>query len=573
MSTLYRGALALVLSLFASCRALAPAAPAPDLAFEIRAPRAGDPCVRLTLRAQAGPDGRCELEQKGDWGGTEDSSGDLKELRACGADGRELALEAAGRGRWNLRARPGEALRVTWAIPRNEILASPVPPDHYRPALTGEVFHAIGNHLWIAPVALASERPVRIALDWTGFEALGWKCACSFGTAAHLELERPLDEFRQAVFLAGEYELLERSVRGRRLVVALPEHGLAGERARFADLAARVVEAQRAFFDDWDYPFYLVSAVATGREDARSHTLAGTGLSDSFALFLQRGTALDEGAPMRAEILHVLAHEMFHNWCGRWTPLAEPEQLCYWFSEGFTEFFTRRMLLRAGLATRAEYAASLERSLHEYHHNPRRNCSNAEIREGFWKERELGEMPYRRGDLVAARLDYAIRAKSGGKQSLDDFLREAVALGRNGERLDVETLLARVERWTDAALAAELRRVVVEGATLELPQASFAPCLAIELADVPRYELGFDFDASVKAKAITGLVPGSAAEKAGLAEGQKLAGFSGSMRADEPVHVEVLLGDERRKIDYLPQGAPERLPCVRLASEAGCTVL
>jgi predicted metalloprotease with PDZ domain len=301
--------------------------------------------------------------------------------------------------------------------------------------------------------------------------------------------------------------------------------------------------------------------------------LGGTGLTDSFALFLQRGTNLDPGATIHPQILHVLAHEMFHNWCGHATPIADPEQLCYWFSEGFTEFFTRRMLLRAGLTTREEYAQSLQQSLRDYARNPRRNCSNEEIRAGFWKERELGDMPYRRGDLVAARLDFAIRAKSAGKHSLDDFLREAVALGRKGERLDVESLLARIERWTDAALASELRRVVVDGATLDLPADSFAPCLAIEPASVPTYQLGFDFEATRKAGTITGLVPGSAAEKAGLAEGQKLAGFLGEQRADRPVTVMVQVDGQRKDVQYLPQGPSETLPSVRVVAEADCGVL
>ncbi len=572
MCTLYRAALVLVLCLLGSCRGLAPGTP-PDLAFEIRAPRADDPCVRLCLRAQADEDGRCALEQKGHWAGTEDSSGDLKEVRAQGEDGRELVLEAAGHGRWTVAAHPRETIRVSWSIPKNGVLQSTVHQDHYRAALTDELFHAIGFHLWIAPVALASDKPVRIALDWRGFDEIGWTCVSSFGTAAHLLLERPLDEFRGAVFLAGRYALHERSIRGRRLVVALPEQGLVAADGAFADLCARVVETQRAFFEDWNYPFYLISAVPTLPADPRSHSMGGTGLVDSFALFLQQGTDLGSRAPIRPQILHVLAHEMFHNWCGHGTPVREPEELCYWFSEGFTDFFTRRLLLRAGLTTPAEYAASLQQSLREYAQNPQRNCSNEQIRAGFWKERETGEMPYRRGDLVAARLDFGIRTKTAGRQSLDDFLREAVELGRRREQLDVETLLARIERWTNAGLAAELRAVIVDGATLELPADSFAPCLSIEPESVPSYALGFDFEATRKSNLITGVVPGSTAEKAGLADGQQLAAFMDEKRADRPVHVLVLVDGSQKDISYLPQGPAETLPRVRLVSEAGCGVL
>jgi predicted metalloprotease with PDZ domain len=253
--------------------------------------------------------------------------------------------------------------------------------------------------------------------------------------------------------------------------------------------------------------------------------------------------------------------------------VREPEELCYWFSEGFTDFFTRRLLLRAGLMTREQYAANLEQSLREYLHNPQRNCTNEEIRAGFWKSPQTSEMPYRRGDLVAARLDFAIRAKTAGRRSLDDFLRESVELGRRREQMDVESLLARIERWTDARLAAQLRAVVVDGATLELPADTLAPCLSIEPESAPRYELGFDSEASNKANVITGLVSGSAAERAGLAEGQRLLGFMDPRRADQPVHVTVLVDGSRKEFSYLPQGPVEVLPRVRVTSAVDCGAL
>src|SRR5258708_39114968 len=125
MSTLYTGAAALALSLCGACRSLASGPVEPELAFEIRAPQRDDPAVRCSMRTRAGPDGECALEQKGDWGGTEDSPGGLEEVRAFRGDGRELPLEAQGHGHWSLRANPREALRVSWLIPRNEILLSP----------------------------------------------------------------------------------------------------------------------------------------------------------------------------------------------------------------------------------------------------------------------------------------------------------------------------------------------------------------------------------------------------------------------------------------------------------------
>ena len=44
----------------------------------------------------------------------------------------------------------------------------------------------------------------------------------------------------------------------------------------------------------------------------------------------------------------------------------------------------------------------------------------------FWSDRQVSDLPYQRGAIVAALLDREIRASSSGRQSLDHFLRERV---------------------------------------------------------------------------------------------------------------------------------------------------
>jgi len=262
-----------------------------------------------------------------------------------------------------------------------------------------------------------------------------------------------------------------------------------------------------------------------------------------------------------------------HNWCGRATPAEQPERLVYWFSEGFTEFLTRRLLLRAGLSDAEGYARSLQDSVRGYLANPHCRAPNAKIDAEFWTSREVGELPYRRGDLVAALLDHAIRAKSAGAQSLDDFAREAVRLGRGGEKVSTPVLLERIGRWTDPGFAERVRAIVEDGAPLELPPDLFAPCLAITTVEEPGLELGFDLDASIANGTLTAVQPASAAERAGLRDGQKLASISYERRVDRPVRLEVIDQGERRTVEFLPHGALRALPAVRVASSEGCDQL
>ncbi len=314
-----------------------------------------------------------------------------------------------------------------------------------------------------------------------------------------------------------------------------------------------------------------------GKADPHSHSLGGTGLSQSFALFLQPDTALGSRTGGDLSVEHLLAHEMFHHWNGGVVGLEEPEQLAYWFSEGFTDFYARRLLRRAGYGGLEEFARDLNQRLRDYTLSPARNAPNARIQEGFWKDRELGRLPYLRGDLVAILLDREIRARSRGGRSLDDFLRDAVARGRQGEKTSTEVLLRRIEEWTDAAFAARVRAIVVDGATVELDPATFEPCLEMNSESLGAFDLGFDLESSLSAKAARGVRPGSAAARAGLADGQPIVGWSASFNQPEtPVEIRVREGEAERTIRWLPQGDPVPVPRVRARDGAeidGCSWL
>jgi hypothetical protein len=121
---------------------------------------------------------------------------------------------------------------------------------------------------------------------------------------------------------------------------------------------------------------------------------------------------LEPGSDDAARIALLLAHEHFHHWNGGKIRMEETEQLAYWFSEGFTDFFARRILLRCGLFDVAEYVRRLNESLALYWTEPMRHEKNARIAADFWKVQSIGELPYRRGDLVALLLDHEIRATS-----------------------------------------------------------------------------------------------------------------------------------------------------------------
>jgi predicted metalloprotease with PDZ domain len=510
--------------------------------------------MRLHLEAAGTSSGQTTFEVSRDWGGVATGGDDITGVVALGTAGKPLPVEQPEPHRWQVRHAPKELLAVTWTIVPNTHQGDPSPQTHRRPILNQDLFHTYGELALLWPSHLEGRPKRDVALAWEGFEP-DWKVISSFGVGTETHrFQASLLELRQAVYMAGDLEIASRDVKGHPVYVARAGHEWRFTLDELADPIGRIVAVERGFFSDWDVPYYLVSAIPIGRCDTGSRSVGGTGLTQSFSLAMLPDTELQgHGLGIRG----LLAHEMFHEWNGQTIEPEEPEQLVYWWTEGFTEFYTRRMLLRGGLITPQEYIDATNSKLRELWQSPVRSASNDRIRIDFWQDRDVQRLPYARGDAVAMLLDGAIRRKSKGAASLDDLMRDLVREAReSGERFTTDELLRRIEDRTDAVTAGLVRGVVVSGELPQLEPSPFAPCLDVVTEELAGFELGFDFDASRASKVVTGVVAGSAAANAGLKDGQELSRWSvSSGDVTKPVVMTVVDGTEQRAIQYLPLGA------------------
>ena len=78
----------------------------------------------------------------------------------------------------------------------------------------------------------------------------------------------------------------------------------------------------------------------------------GVELTHSIALFQPSGHPLDFG------LKYVLAHELFHEWNADQMRAGDTPLL--WFSEGFTDYYARLLLLRSGLISLDDYARGVQ---------------------------------------------------------------------------------------------------------------------------------------------------------------------------------------------------------------------
>jgi predicted metalloprotease with PDZ domain len=524
--------------------------------------------VQVEIDARGDADGETTFAIVDDWGGTKNSQALLRDVVVT-ANGRGLDVATSKPGAWTVHHAPNESLHMTYSIPANEIQKDPDPSGHYKAIVGAGLVHFIGYTALALPERDEDGATEHVRFEWIGFDAAGWKTACSFSAERAFERDIELSKLHEAVYLAGpDLVLHQRSIRGRDLCVAFAGKWSKPEEP-FVDAAANVVDLERAFFDDDAYPYYLVSVIPIGVPSQGTSSIGGTGLTDSFALFLLDGTDIDPASSLGARLLHLLAHEMFHNWNGRVLERASPEELVYWFSEGFTDFYARRLLHRAHLMDEAAFVDSWNERFHELFASPVRAAGNERIQKDFWNDPDVQKLPYQRGDVVALLIDGEIRRRTHGARSLDDWMRELVARGRRGERISNESLIADIAALTDANFAESIRRIVVDGALPAIAHDVLAPCFDLAVVDVPAWDPGFDLEATRRDHVLRGVREGSNAWLAGARDDMKLLGWSVSGGdIHKPIECTILDGAEKRKLSWMPHGPAVATPQIQPGSGA-----
>jgi predicted metalloprotease with PDZ domain len=126
---------------------------------------------------------------------------------------------------------------------------------------------------------------------------------------------------------------------------------------------------------------------------------------------------------------HVLSHELFHLWTGRWSRTASQSQT-EWLVEGGAEYYSYLSGLRAGRLSQEDFLHEIAERYAKY-----LASSKNETLAGAGAQKLQNSISedavYSGGMIALLTLDGSIRRQTRGRQSLDDFMRalnEAVQL-------------------------------------------------------------------------------------------------------------------------------------------------
>lgn len=489
--------------------------------------------VRYDLQFRGDADGESTLRVPDSWGGQNELWKSIANLEIVSGATMRAGEGAAPRV---LTHSPNARIHVRYRViqdwegaPRAEL------GNTYRATIQPGYFHVIGDASMVTPGEADNATPVR-------FRVRGLPRGWTF--ASDLEHEGlKLQDVWSSVTVGGDFRVLRDPTTGVRLAI---RGNWSFSDADFLSEASRIIGAQRQFWSDRAAPFLITVLHLDGPEGWVS--VGGTGLTDAFAFF---ATANSESGP----ITRTLSHETFHTWISPQVGgLPQEEQaLQYWLSEGFTDFYTPRLLVRAGIWTPQQYADDLNEALLAYAQSPVRTAPNSRVLADFWNSRDVQRIPYLRGRFLAMTWDGRLRVRG---RSFDDVVYDMRRRAREGDEYAVEVFRAAAPA-AGLDLGTDIETYIDDGLAIFLPEDVLAPCGRIITRDTPNFHRGFDIEATqANNDIIAGVDPSLPAYAAGVRNGMTLIRRDGGEIGDSEQEIVYVMrdGDTERTFRYLPRG-------------------
>lgn len=496
--------------------------------------------LEIEMRFAGDADGESKIDLPNSWGGYEQLYQGIKDFTVMG-DGASLAPVGEPEVRI-VRHKPGAMLSVRYRVVQYfDGEPAVTGGNEYRPVIQPTYFHVLGNVVFASP-----DRDGETAAT---FAMKGLPAEWTF--ASDLEHDGlTLDGVVESVAVGGDFRVVKRG----KLRVAIRGTWKFSDDG-FVDLLQPIIASHYRFWGDAEEPFLVTAIPIKSAPDNIS--VGGTGREDAFA-FMATTNAENQ------VLNRLLAHEHLHTWIPRRIGgISENDDAVdYWLSEGFTDFYTARLLVRAGIWSVATYAEETNNLLAAYWTSSAHTEPNSRIVKDFWKDPDVGKLPYQRGQLLAMMWDAKLRAVSGGKRDFDDVMLAMRARVKNAkEKTPLASVLFGEEMKKAGVDVTEDRaRFVERGEAVLLPESMFAPCGKVATVTVPEFDRGFDPQATTaNGNVVTGLRDDSPAYRAGLRNGMKILKRESGKVGDSRVEMRyrVLDGSAERVIAFRPDGAKQ----------------
>ncbi|MGE0704921.1 MAG: M61 family metallopeptidase, partial [Vicinamibacterales bacterium] len=358
-----------------------------------------------------------------------DFAKNVYDVEVMGAGARAIAPDRPDADGWTVRGHEG-MVTVRYKVFGDRVDGTylAIDPSHAHINMPAALMWARG----------LEDRPATLVFDPPEGRS-GWRVATQlFPGATPFEFTAPnLQYLMDSPVEFGPGTVREFDVDGRRIRVALHHDGSDREAAAFAADVEKIVRVQGRIFGE--YPAFD-SGHYTFLADCLPY-VNGDGMEHRNSTVVTSRSNLRNN---RAGILDTVSHEFFHAWnIERIRPQSlEPFDFErtnvsgeLWMGEGFTQYYGILALVRAGLQDVDQLADRFGRIVNSVVTNPARTMRSA-VDMSRMAPFVDGALPvdrtnwdttfisyYSHGAAIALALDLTLRTRSGGKLSLDDYMR------------------------------------------------------------------------------------------------------------------------------------------------------
>ena len=496
--------------------------------------------MQVTMTFKGSKTGKTYLRLPQEWAGQE---GLMNAVTSMSISGKGAVMSTTGDSTQRLIThKPGQKLVLSYVL-KQDWEGGLTYPKNFRAVIRKEFFQFTGYSLFIHPDGDDKDQ-VELHLDWSKMPE-NWSIANSFHAKGKTyDGKASLYQLNDAVYTGGDFRSYSTVISGKPVFVSIR-----GNEWKFADSTLvnsvnRILTIERTFWNDFSEPYYFVSLIPY---DGRG-SYNGTALHQAFMLAMT--TEMEVGNSLYA----LLTHEYFHRWVGNMIMLKEgPEAENYWFSEGFTEYYTYRLLYKAGILSFDEYIAMTNDIIAAYYLSSVRNEEKAVLGKNYWETQPFQQIPYKKGFTYALLIDQLVKSGSENKYSLDDVLFTLKKEAEGGKVLTDSTFIAVVKQYSGMDISAIHEQYINKGETIPVFPESMGEQVIAFTNQLGVYELGFNFSKSRESMIVTEVKAGSEAEKAGLRDGQVMKGFSVNYN-DTSVPAEIIIEENgvQKVITYIP---------------------
>lgn len=456
--------------------------------------------------------------------------------------------------------RKNAKVRITYRLNNSVTDSIPGRGQEYLPTIKPTYFTLFSNSGLIV-LEDTTKSHFDFTINWKNYpKQYKLQPVTSFGKGLSQQLRSAtVEDVQNAIFVGGDYRLYE-FINAHDQITTFAIRGKWNfDDQELDEVIKSTLEQQRKFWDDYSTKNYLITVSAGGYENEFEQSYTGTGLNNSFAV-----TAVCNSTTQPESLYYLFHHELMHHWIGHSIKNAADEELSYWFSEGFTDYFSRKNMYESGLIDKAAYLKIIDSVLAIHYTSPVMAAHNDSIKVHFWDDhRTYGKLPYNRGSIFAYYLDGKIQTLSKGKYDLKTVMRSMLSQTKAEKKQFHWTWLQQeILALINYDISFDYNQYIIAGEPLPINELNRNLNNSLELRTVKVFAQGFTFEKDPESgkTLVTSITKGSGAEGSGLQIGDVVKGYSlyGSVYTESEVTVQ--RGEELINLPFYAYILSEPIP-------------